>query len=288
MISSITINDLVTLNTSRPGPFSLNKIDGLATPDYRTTTMLYAGRNGGLVPDQKYGQRMVTMEGGINEDSCDDHIQARQDLLTAISFNQNVPVVVRTYNGDEYLFYAKFEKPELPIEAKTFTDFQLIAIADDWRLFKTMGGEVNQETVYKLVSGGARWLTGSDGAGWRWLTGSGLRWNAGAGAVNIVNSGSTPSSPIITITGANQNPIVRNTTTGEQIQVLVTTGASDVIEIDTTLRSTKLNGGNINALVAPGSTYFDLQPGDNLITLTNNNVSGGQALIEWYDAVTGL
>jgi phage-related protein len=288
MIKSITINNLITLQPNRVGIFSLKNVDGIATPKYRTTSLIYAGKNGGEVPDQKYGQRLVTFEGGINEDNCSDHLQARQDLLSAISFNVNVPILITTSNDDVYLMYAKFEEPTLPIEAKTFTDFQLTAIADDWRLLKTTSGEINEVTVYKLVDGGARWRTGADGAGWRWLTGSGLRWNAGAGAVNAINDGTTISNPIITITGANQNPIIRNNTTGEQIQINITTGVSDVIEIDTLFKSTKLNGGNINALVESDSTYFGLQPGDNLITLLNDNADGGQATIEWYDAVIGF
>lgn len=287
MIKSVQINDLVTFTANGVGTFSLNKVSGLATPVYRTTSITFAGRNGGMVPDQKYGQRLVTIEGSIESTSPSDLLTARALLLQALSFNVNVPVLVTTDDDKTYLFYAKFQQPQLDIDAKNSTDLQLIAIANDWRLYES-SGTGNSVTVLKLVNGGARWLGGGDGAGWRWLAGSGLRWTAGAGSVNAHNSGNTASSPTITITGANQNPVIRNNTTGEQIKVNITTGASDVITIDGELHATMLNGGNINALVDPGSTYFDLNPGDNLLTLTNDNSSGGQALVEWFDAVTGV
>lgn len=288
MIKSIQINNGITFKANATNGYGLRSVDGLATPVYRTTSIEFAGRNGGMVPDQKYGQRLVTIEGGVDSNTPEDQLAFRQAILSSLSFNENVPVVITTYDNRQYLFYAKFQQPQMPITAHNSTDIQLIAIADDWRLYDATSGSINSATVLKLVEGGARWLTGADGSGWRWRTGSGLRWNQGAGTVNAFNAGTAPANVLITITGANQNPVVRNQTTGEQIQINVTTGAGDVITIDTNLKATKLNGGNINALVAPGSTYFTLRPGDNLLTLTNDNVSGGVALVEWYSSIAGL
>lgn len=290
MISSVNIGTTLTLLPDARGVYSLKSIDGLATPTYRTTSFVYGGRNGGQVPDQKYGQRMVTFEGGIDEDSCDEHIQARQDFLNAIDFNVNVPVTVNLTNGKSYMLYAKFEQPTLPIEAKKFTDFQLIAIAEDWRLYDVTGGDENSVTILKLVDGGARWLTGSDGAGWRWLVGSGLRWGAGNGATNVVNSGLNYAYPKITITGANQNPTLTNNTTNQQVRINVSTSPGDVIEISTdpAMKYAKLNGGNINGLVQGGAIDFSLAPGDNLVTFNNDNTSGGEATLQWYDSITGI
>lgn len=288
MIKTITINNQVTLRANGFGDFWLGMVDGLATPAYRTTSIIYSGRDGGMVPNQKYGQRLVTIEGGIDTNNPQDQVTARAALLDAISFNENVPISIVTDDGRTLMFYAKFQQPQMPISAKNSTDLQLIAIADDWRLYDSTSGSINSAVVLKEAGGGVRWRTGGDGSGWRWLVGSGIRWTSGAGTVNVVNSGTVASNPIITITGANQNPIISNFTTGEQIKVNVTTSEGDIIVIDTLLKSTLLNGGNINALVEPGSTYFALQPGDNLIMLTNDNASGGQATIEWYDAVTGV
>lgn len=286
MVHSIDING-VTMKASGTD-FWLGRIDGLATPTYRTTTVIYAGRHGGNVPKQLYGQRIVTIEGGIDERSCNDHLAARQELLAALPIGVNVPVTFHMSDGRALLMYAKFEQPSLPIDARLSTDFQLVAIADDYRLFDASTGNVNTISVSKLVSGGLRWFTGGDGSGLRWFTGSGLRWHEGAGAENAVNTGSTASNPIITIYGVNQNPIVRNMTTGELIKVNITTSSTDVIVIDTNLKSTSLNGGNINSLVDSTSTYFDLEPGDNLIEFTNDNASGGYAVIDWYNAYMGV
>lgn len=288
MIRSITINNELTLVANATTAFSLEEVQGLEAPPYRTTIIEYAGKDGGMVPDQKRGQRIVTITGGIDTNTPEAQLEARRVFLDALSFNENVPISIVTQDNKTYLFYAKFRQPQMPIKAMNSTDFQIIAIADDWRLYDSTSGSINSATVFKMIEGGARWRTGADGDGWRWLTGSGVRWNAGSGSVNVVNTGTTASNPVITITGANQNPIVRNVTTGEQIKINITTGLSDVLVIDTLTKSVLLNGGNINALVEPGSTYFSLQPGGNLITLTNDNVSGGQATIQWYDAITGV
>lgn len=287
IVNKIDINGVMLYPDNRE-QFWFGGIEGLATPTYRTSSMVYAGRHGGVTPKQRYGQRLVTIPGGIDAYSDTDHLDARGALLEAIPIDVSVPVKFHLGDGRVLLMYAKFEMPTLPISDNLFTDFQLIAIADDYRLFDASSGNVNSITVEKLVTGGLRWQSGGDGSGLRWLSASGLRWLAGAGPMNAVNGGTAPSDSIITIPGANINPILINTTTNEQIKVNVSTGPTDVIEIDTLLKSTKLNGGNINALVEPGSTYFKLEPGDNLLQFTNGNSSGGYAEVEWYNAVLGV
>lgn len=286
----VVINETVELSTAGIGKFWLGTVDGLATPAYRTSSIDYAGTHGGEDPLQLYGRRIVSLPGGIDGDNCDDHFAARQELLAAMPLNQLVPVDFHMTDGRVLRMYAKFEQPNLPIGARDYTNFQLVARANSYVLLDVTSGSANSITVSKRVTGGLRWFTGSGGAGLRWYSGSGLRWFQGAGAENAVNTGSTIAYPIITITGANQNPIVRNITTGKEIKINVTTSASDVIVINTdpTMWSVKLNDGNINGLVEGSVVDFGLEIGDNLIEFYNDNASGGSAELEWYNAIIGV
>lgn len=285
MIKNIRIGG-ITIKNDASSVYSFRRITGLATPTYRTTSVIYSGRSGGQNPKQLYGQRVVAIEGGIDANLCEDHIDARQDFLDALSFDEPTTITFDLDDGRSVFMTAKFEQPDLPIDAGLFTDFQIIALSEDHRLFDATTGNINTVTVARRVNGGLRWLSGS---GLRWYTGSGLRWASGAGLINAQNTGTTSASPVITIYGANQNPTITNTATGELIKINVTTSATDVIVINSgEFWSVKLNGGNINALADSTSSFFDLQPGDNLLEFTTDNAGTGYAVVEWYNAYLGV
>lgn len=284
MISKVVVNG-VTFSNDGSTPFWFNKITGLESAQYRNTIVLYSDRNGATVPQQLKGQRIVTLEGGLDEDSCNDHLLQRKDLLTALGFDEWKAVDFYLSDGRILRNYCKFDTPNLPIEAQTYTDFQLIMLCRYNDFDDVSGGAgTNTAEVRKATSGGWREYQGK---GWREYTNKGFREYAGMGPINASNNGTTNAYPVIYIRGSVQNPIIRNTTTGEQFKINITTSETDVIKIDTRLQSTTLNGGSINALVETGSKYFTLKPGDNMLEFFTDSGTG-YAEVTWLGAYGGI
>lgn len=284
MINKVIVNG-ITFSGDGSTPFWFKKITGLEAAQYRNTIIVYSDRSGATVPKQLKGQRIITLEGGLDERSCNDHLQARQDLLTALGFNEWKPVDVYLSDGRILRNYCKFDTPNLPIEGRRYTDFQLIMLCRYNDFDDVSGGAgTNTEEVRKAVSGGWREYENS---GWREYTDKGFREYAGKGPINAVNTGTTNAYPVIYIRGSVQNPIIRNTTTGEQFKVNITTSDTDVIKIDTRLQATTLNGGSINALVDPSSKYFTLKPGDNMLEFFSD-AGTGYAEVTWFGAYGGI
>jgi hypothetical protein len=264
----------VTLKAVGRGVYWYNKIDGLATPVYRNTNVVAVGRDGGYTPKQLYGQRVITIEGGLRD--CPNFMQAREALIQALSFDEDVPLKIKRTDGKIYQLMGKFDQPEMPIDEFFLNEFQLIFLSSNIFFSDVTGGSENTVDVLAQVAGG--WKIYPEG--WKIYPEGWKIYPAQDGAI-AQNNGTTVVYPTIYIYGAAQNPVITNRTTGEQIKVNVTLGASDVIEINTELKSTMLNGGNINALVEPGSVYFGLVPGNNDISYSSD--TNGYINIVWYD-----
>lgn len=283
MISKVVVNG-VTFSNDGSSPFWFNKITGLESAQYRNTVVLYSDRNGATVPQQLKGQRVVTMEGGLDEDSCNDHLLQRKNLLTALGFNEWKAVDFYLSDGRILRNYCKFDTPNLPIGATTYTDFQLIMMCR-YNDFDDVSGGTSANTIelQKTILGGYREITNY---GWREYTNKGFREYHGSGMMNAVNTGTSNAYGTFYIYGPVQNPIITNTSTGQLFKVNITTNTGDVIKVDTKLQATLLNGGNINALVDPMSVYFTLQPGDNVLSFATDSGTG-YAVVEWYGSVSG-
>jgi hypothetical protein len=107
----------------------------------------------------------------------------------------------------------------------------------------------------------------------------------------VENQGNAPSPPMLTIHGPAANPIVDNDTTGESIVLNglggVNLGAADVIVVDVAARLVYLNGAVRRDLVTvAGTTWFDLQPGQNALRLRGAGMAAGVTQLQaaWRDA----
>lgn len=291
MINKIVINNTLTINKDFDGFAHIFKsIEGLEEPERRSSITVFAGMHGGYIDKQLYGPRMIIIEGTLRCNP-DGLLANRLALINAAPINTSVSVQFYVDDGRILTVQAKMkDTPNIKYDNDKFSDFQMIFIADDWRLADTATGEASKITLQPLSYGGLRWFTNSDGKGLRWFTGSGLRWYAGNGAVQAVNSGTVESDVKIVIRGVVQNPTIRNTTTGEYIKINIgPTSASDIIEIDSLYKTIKLNGGLINSLKDPLSDFFTLQPGSNMLefTITNDNANA-TAEIYWYSTYVGI
>lgn len=96
---------------------------------------------------------------------------------------------------------------------------------------------------------------------------------------NADNVGDIPVYPIsINVHGPVNAPKVTNETTGEYVQVntnLSTVNDTLVISYDKDSLRVEVNGNSVLNLVTTGSTFFKLQPGGNIISLTGSSISSG-------------
>lgn len=105
---------------------------------------------------------------------------------------------------------------------------------------------------------------------------------------NADNVGDVPVYPIsINIHGPVNSPKITNESTGEYIQVitnLATTSNELVISYDKDSLRVEKDGNSVLNLVSTASTFFKLQPGGNIISLTGTSIgSGAYATLSYYD-----
>lgn len=108
--------------------------------------------------------------------------------------------------------------------------------------------------------------------------------------VTIDNPGDVESPVTIRVTGPALNPVITNATTGEQIGLTLDLAAGEWVEIRTTFgaASCRLHDGpSAMSAVQPGSVFWQMQSGDNVLTYTD---SGGDAsvLIQYSPRYTGV
>lgn len=98
----------------------------------------------------------------------------------------------------------------------------------------------------------------------------------------VNNGGFVRSTPIIVITGASTNPRITNTTDDTKyVQVNTTLSGGQTLTLDMESRTAQHSSlGNVDALITAGSRWWDLLPGDNVISLTG----GGTWQAQYRDA----
>jgi hypothetical protein len=96
-----------------------------------------------------------------------------------------------------------------------------------------------------------------------------LTYTSSTGTVSqsgtFTNSGNTSVYPIFTVSGAMTNPIITNSTTGQYLQLNITTAIGDTIIIDPSSRSITYNGNPARNILAGGSSWFGFPPGSTTV-----------------------
>jgi hypothetical protein len=108
--------------------------------------------------------------------------------------------------------------------------------------------------------------------------------------VTIDNPGDVESPVTIRVTGPALNPVITNATTGESIGLTVDLAPGEWVEIRTAFGAASCrlhDGSSAMGAVQPGSTFWQMQPGDNTPTYAD---SGGDAsvLIQYSPRYTGV
>lgn len=276
-MSSITlsINDL-DIGLSK---YNIEEIDGLGVPDIRTSQFTLSGRSGGLVTDQFYGMRLITVNGIIKSTDCDTHVLDRQNLEEALPIGETFPVYITLFNGDEYVIYANISDLNMVYQpGGKMSDYKIDLIAGDPLFYSTDAGEIQTASIDRVEQGG-------------YVTPYILpvSWDSGSAPTIVNNSGSEIAYPVITLSDSAANPVLTNQATGEIFGLDINMVDGDEVIIDMGNRTVTLNGANIINNMTSDSTWFALAVGDNPLTLDSDsgsdNISG---LIEWRNGVRGI
>jgi len=99
---------------------------------------------------------------------------------------------------------------------------------------------------------------------------------AGSGTFQVNNIGNFNTRPSVRITGPVDNPRLEHTDQGKIIQLAISLGATDYVDIDFATRNIILNGtASRRSTLTPSSQWWDLQPGINNIRYAANSLATG-------------
>ena len=87
----------------------------------------------------------------------------------------------------------------------------------------------------------------------------------------ITNGGNFGTFPVITITGAGENPTIYSVTTGQSLTINVTLAAGDELVIDCENGTVTLNGADALAYLSTDSQFIQLAAGANTIQVTDDS-----------------
>jgi hypothetical protein len=96
--------------------------------------------------------------------------------------------------------------------------------------------------------------------------------SSSGGSFTLNNTGLYNTPPVFMIQGPCTNPAIVNQTTGQQIKLNTTLGASDTIIVDCQNGAVTLNNtANRNNVVDPTSQFFQLAPGQTTVQFTSTD-----------------
>ncbi|MEQ1675084.1 MAG: hypothetical protein ABL876_00205 [Chitinophagaceae bacterium] len=101
----------------------------------------------------------------------------------------------------------------------------------------------------------------------------------------ITNNGNAPAKWTARLTGICSNPILTNNNTGQVISFYnLTIGANDILTFDSGTSTVKLNGTPSSGSLQTGFSWWDMEPGNNSISISASSVSGGSFSLTTSDA----
>lgn len=273
----ITLNDYV-INNAGSKAYISDDIEGLSLPPIRTSSGNYAGRDGGYVGAQFFAARPITLTGRIFSSDVNSLESARTDIQTALHA-PSITMKIVTSAGKSYVIYCKLLDFKMPINRDLFTaPFKIELLAPDPVIYDDATGTELTASISRIVSGGYSYPVVYP-----------VVYAISSLPATVTNAGTASVKPKITLTGIMTNPVLQNRTTGEQLQLNLTTGVGDVVVIDMQRLSVLLNGGDIFATVAASSIFWRLITGPNSIALTTG--SGGDTVagvISWRAGFVGI
>lgn len=271
-LNNFVIND-------RESRFYLDTVKGFAIPEIRTSSAVLTERDGGYVASQFYGMRKVSIQGRIFGEDEAELEEKRKEIMAAVR-QRSIAIELITNAGNSYLVNGHLTDSEMDFDRLiNSSDFRFEFLCPDPVIYDNTDG-----TALSIQVGKQR------GGGYIFPYVLPVGWQSGSGEVTARNNGNTAVKPVIKFKGSMTDPTLINVTTGKLVQLsgFSAPEGSEVV-IDTRTRSVLLNGGNIFDKLSDQSTFFSLQPGDNVFRL--ESASGADtvvAIVEWRNGFMGV
>lgn len=251
-------------------------VTGLESPDIRTTTNNYSGRDGGRVEgSQLYSGRLITIPGFISSSDCDTHIEERIELIENLPKNVDIDVEIQLTQSFSVFTSVRVLAVTMDFDSKLDSQFKVDLYAGDPNLYTSQSFTVG---LSKLIGGGFTIPFVLP-----------VTFAPGSSPTVVNNSGSVTVYPQFRIEGETTNPRFTNLDTGEFIELTLNASTGDVVVIDTDKRTATLNGASVLYLLDDASTWLSLAPGDTRIQYTTDNGSDdGVATVTWRNAIASV
>jgi hypothetical protein len=242
--------------------FILSKLTPLFAVPIRTASAQNSGRDGGVIWNQLYDMRRITIEGmvvggGSNpETDFFTQIRALTQAFRIPNPQQDLPLQVYLWDGSVKTIYCRpIDAPLIALqeEQTSYGSFQITLLCSDpfWN-----DSVVNTYSLTITTTGG-------------FPIPAPIPFPLGGtiNMVNIVNNGDIDTYATFTFTGNITNPTIVNTTTGENFSINTSLSGGDVVVVkkdNTGLQVTK-NGSNI--LSSFDGTFFKIRKGSNILVM---------------------
>jgi hypothetical protein len=276
----ITNQNGESITLSNQAPYFLETIDGIGEVGVAIESQKSPYQDGSTYIDNTLENRALTMEGMIV--TKDDALLAARRLMQRV-VNPKLGEVTITYRQGEQLKEIK-------------------AIAETTPVFP--GGQGNAGWYYQkyllyLICHQPFWLdTFYESREMSYLMG-GIQFKLSLPTGfshrgfkrKAVNAGDVSTPVTIEFTGPAVNPTVSNETTGEFITVNRELGEEDVLSISTAFgeKYVRINGENAFHYIDLDSIFWQLVPGDNILSYESNNDSiKTRVTVKWKNRYVGL
>lgn len=289
-------NGEINLNGGRDNSMYVNPdLEGFAGfPEIRTSQGVNIGMDGGWTGDQNFDARFLSINGVIADQDIAVVEQRRRELAALLS-EKTLLIKYVTDGGNTYSTNVVALGFLININRKQSTAYKLNLKADDPIWYDYGGGSGIVATLN----------IEQDNGGFEIDFTFPLEITGGASYSVVRNTGTTPVDSIITIFGAIHQPTVINDATNQQMQILADLSDTDVIIINTKLKTIiqtdiqsyntaiaagqEPTGVDIYHLKADGSEFITLTPGDNIMHLTSAIQSdNGYAEVKYSSGYMGI
>lgn len=262
-------------------PYVLTSIEGLGAVNTNIQTQKSPNQDGESYLGNTLSARSLSIEVMIITETKDEMIQSRSNALKVFNPKLGPGTLVYTNGNKERRISAISEMAPVFPDAGDFKDsmqpglIQLYCPSPFW----LDPAETSEEIV--------TWIGGIKFP----LVLPTKFATKGPKKINIINQGDSETPVRIEFFGPATNPKIINHTTGEHIQVNRTLSPDDVLVITTDFgrKRVEINGQNVFNWIDLSSTFWQLQPGDNIVEYTSDDeVEPAAVKISYYNRYVGV
>lgn len=234
------------------------------------------GQHGSLRSGPRtYNTRVLQLDIAIDAEFFDRDVELLLDDFYAacqVTDDEGI-LVMKRYQKDERLLVCTPRLAEFPGTYESVVqraDGSIQFAAEDPRLY---GSALMTHDLSAGIAGGRTYDRTYD-----------LTYPGGVASTDFVatNAGNVGAPPLVTFHGPVINPGVRLLETGQSVQVNISLGSSDSLEVDFDIHSILLNGTSRRALLDADSEWFELQPGVNTLKMLGDGAGG--AIVSYQSA----